>query len=45
MDGVGLYDLMPLDAAMTFEDVSDLFDKVFWPARYTLSTVIPPKAE
>ena len=43
MDGVGLYDLMALDADMTYADVSELFEQVFQPTQYTLSTVIPPQ--
>ncbi len=45
MDGVGLYELMELDSKMTFEDVTRLFEQVFLPTQYTLSTVVPSKEE
>ncbi len=45
MDGVGLYELMELDSKMTFEDVTRLFEQVFLPTQYTLSTVVPSKKE
>ncbi len=41
MDGVGLFDLLTLDAGITFADVSDLFARSFMTAQYTLSTVMP----
>lgn len=41
MDGIGLYDLLTLDADVTFEEVCLLFERCFMSAQYTLSTVIP----
>ena len=43
MDGVGLFDLPALDAAITFEEIRTLFDRGFTASQYTLSTVLPSK--
>ena len=41
MDGVDLFDLPDLDASMTVEELTALFESVFTPTQYTLSSVLP----
>ena len=41
MDGVRLFDLMEIDRRLTFEEITELFTRVFHEKQFTLSTVLP----
>jgi predicted Zn-dependent peptidase len=41
MDGVELFDLPEIDGSLTVEELWSLFERVFRPSQYTLSSVLP----
>lgn len=43
MDGLSLFDLLPLSATVTFEEIEALFRETFRPGQYALAVVYPPQ--
>lgn len=43
MDGLSLFELLPLAASITFEEVETLFRETFRPGQYALAVVYPPQ--
>ena len=41
MDGLELFDLPEIDGSLTLAELWDVFDRVFQPSQYTLSSVLP----
>jgi predicted Zn-dependent peptidase len=41
MDGMELFDLPTIDGTLTLGELEELFDRVFRPSQYTLSSVLP----
>ena len=43
MDGLSLFDFLPMAASITFEEVEALFRRTFRPGQYALAVVYPPE--